>query len=247
MPDPARWRAICFDLDGVLIDTMPLHARAWQDALATFGLRVSRRDIYEWEGESGVVTARTLLSRRGREPSGAEIRALLAAKERRFSRLARGVRVPAALRACLAVLARRGLRLALVTGTSSREVRRVVPGSLRRLFQVIITGDRVRRGKPHPEPYRSALKRLCIPPADAIVVENAPYGIRSARAARAGLVVALASSLPRRYLRGAHVIVSSVSALRRFLERTAVVDKARHRRLQYETTLPHRPRRRHIA
>jgi len=105
------------------------------------------------------------------------------------------------------------MRLGLVTGTSSREVRRVVPARTLAKFHAVITGDRVRHGKPHPEPYRRAVRSLRVRSRHTVVVENAPYGIRSARAAGIGLVVALASSLPPRFLREAHCVVPSVKRL----------------------------------
>jgi beta-phosphoglucomutase len=212
-------RAVCFDLDGVLIDTMPLHARAWQEALKPLGLRVSRRTIYEWEGEPGLVTAAVLLRRHGRPASRPEAAALLGRKERRFQQLARRVRLTPALSRMMATLAGRGLPMALVTGTSGGEVRRVVPGRVLRQFDAVITGDQVRRGKPHPGPYRTAFRRLRTRPDSALVVENAPYGIQSARRAGAGRVIALASSLPRVFLREAHVTVASVPQLCRLLDR----------------------------
>ena len=211
--------AVCFDLDGVLIHTMPMHAAAWEETLKARGLRVSRRSIYEWEGESGTVTARRLLRRHGRDVSDHAIAELLRDKERRFKRLAGRVRVDPPLETALAALSRRSVPFGLVTGTSSREVHRVVSRALLRAFRIVITGDCVRRGKPHPEPYRRAFHALGVQPAQAIVVENAPYGIRSARRASAGLVVALASSLPSRFLRDAHIIVGSVEQLCELLDR----------------------------
>ncbi|HEX9780751.1 MAG TPA: HAD family phosphatase [bacterium] len=224
--------AVLFDLDGVLIDTMPLHAKAWRDACRTFGLRVGTKDIYAREGEPGAVTARDIVRRavarrdfagtdgrrrRARRastsPPGLATR-LLAEKERRFPALATRVKVPRRWGTLLSRLSEAGLRLALVTGTSSREVRRVVPEGVRRWFDAIVTGDQVRRGKPHPGPYRKALRALRIPPGRALVVENAPYGIRSARRAGAGMILALASSLPPAYLREADEVVRSAPALR---------------------------------
>ena len=196
---------------------MPLHAQAWQQALAGWGIRVSRREIYLWEGESGIVSARTLLARRGRAPSPAEIRALLDQKQQRFARLARRVPLQPLLPGFVRHAARCGVPLALVTGTSWEEVQRVVPRALRLAFRVIITGDRVRRGKPHPEPYLTAMRQLGVAAARTIVVENAPYGLRSARAARAGRVIAIASSLPKRFLHEAHEVSLSFEALRRRL------------------------------
>jgi beta-phosphoglucomutase len=212
--------ALCFDLDGVLIDSMPLHARAWQEALrAVCGLRVRRQWIYEREGEPGLATARTLLKQRG-VPSWARMSLLiLKEKERRFRWLARHVKAEARLIERLRRFSRQRVPLALVTGTSAREVARVVPRTVLALFDVVVTGDRVRHGKPHPEPYRRAFQALGVKPARAVVIENAPYGIRAARRAHAGLVIALASSLPKRCLGEAHVVVSAVPKLCALLDR----------------------------
>ena len=217
-------RPICFDLDGVLIHTMPWHATAWQEAARRFGCRVSRREIYLWEGEPGLVTATRLL-RRARPSARLKTspQELLLEKERRFKQLARTVKVQPLLRALIMELARRRVRLALVTGTSSRELSRIISGAFLKRFRVIITGDRVRHGKPHPEPYRTAMRALRARPAQTIVVENAPNGIRSAQRAGCGLVIALASSLPKRYLAQADVIVSTAAQLRAVLQRKFLI------------------------
>lgn len=197
---------------------MPLHARAWQEAMRRHGLRASNREIYLWEGEPGRVTARRLLRRAGRPATAQAIAAVLRDKERRFARLARHISIVPAFKTLLPRLSSRGVALALVTGTSWREVQRVVPRALRARFRVMVTGDRVRHGKPHPEPYRHAMRELRVPPARTMVLENAPHGIRSAKRARAGAVVALASSLPPAYLREADRIVRTPEVAARLLD-----------------------------
>jgi len=216
-------KAICFDLDGVLIHTMPLHAQAWQEALRCFGGRVSRRWIYEREGEPGTKTARALL--KGQRVLA--IRALLEEKERRFSQFAHQIHIEPFLDRLLGRFVCHHIPLGLVTGTSWKEVQRVVPGRALKRFDVIVTGDQVHHGKPHPEPYVRAFARLGISPQRMIVVENSPYGIRSAKRAHAGLIVALASSLPSRYLREAHLVTHSVPRLCSVLEaRMGLIDNA---------------------
>jgi beta-phosphoglucomutase len=77
---------------------------------------------------------------------------------------------------------------------------------------VIVTGNDVKHGKPHPEPYLTSLKNLKMKPSDAVVIENAPFGIRSAK--EAGLrCLALETSLPREYLREADAVYSSIKDL----------------------------------
>ena len=137
---------------------MPLHAQAWQAALKPLKLRVRRWSIYQWEGESGVVTARRLLSQTSRTPSKRAVAALLSEKERCLSLLARRINVQPDFAAFIARAAHRKIPLGLVTGTSAREVRRVAPKTVLSKFDVVVTGDRVRRGKPHPEPYQTAFR-----------------------------------------------------------------------------------------
>ena len=81
-------------------------------------------------------------------------------------------------------LKRRHVKLAVVTGTASvtyESLSKIDP--LFSWFDVIITGDRIALGKPHPDPYLAAIEKLGIASQYCVVIENAPLGIRSARAA----------------------------------------------------------------
>ena len=101
-----------------------------------------------------------------------------------------------------------GFKLALVTGTSRHEAQKLLPKDLWDCFDVTVCGCDVQNGKPHPEPYLKALAKLNVKPKDAVVFENAPFGIRSAKAA--GLYcLALETSLPASYLKGADAVFSS--------------------------------------
>lgn len=204
---------MCFDLDGVLLDTMPLHAKAWQRALNQQGIPVLRREIYLWEGEPGLVTAARMMHREHRDCSRRDCLRLLRQKEDWFSRLAQPVRVRPLWIRLLDWLGRHHLRLGLVTGTSQRELRHLVAPAILHRFHVIVTGDTVRRGKPAPDPYRKAFARLRTHPQRVIVIENAPYGIRSARRAKAGFIIGLTSSLSAQHLREADVVRTSPRAV----------------------------------
>ena len=111
-------------------------------------------------------------------------------------------------------LKNKGFKLALVTGTPRKEVKRILPKDLYKLFNVIVPSDEVTHGKPHPEPYNRALKALRLKPKEAIVIENAPNGIKSAKAAKMR-VFAVETSLPKQYLKGADKVFSSLSQINR--------------------------------
>ena len=80
------------------------------------------------------------------------------------------------------------------------------------MFDVTVTGSDVRKGKPHAEPFLKALQQLGVNAKQAVVLENAPFGIEAAK--RAGLFcIALQTSLPRKYLSRADVTFESYAQL----------------------------------
>jgi len=204
-------KAIIFDMDGVITNTMPYHFRAWHSILRRAGVDVSRYDIYKREGQDGLTSVKEILEERGIKKPMDEQKTILAKKEALFKRIVKPRFVKGA-REFIRLLRKKGVPLALVTGTSRHEMRRILPKELRDAFAFTITGDEVKKGKPHPEPFLKALKALRT--KDAIVLENAPFGIESAK--RAGLFcVALTTSLPRRYLSRADAVYSSYKGLKR--------------------------------
>jgi HAD superfamily hydrolase (TIGR01509 family) len=111
----------------------------------------------------------------------------------------------------------RGYRLGLVTGSARSVVdESLAPTGYADLFDVIVTGDEVTQGKPNPEPYRLAAEGMDFPPSQCLVVENAPFGIQSAKAAGMACV-ALSTTLPANKLASADHIFTSARDLRTWL------------------------------
>ena len=205
-------KAVLFDMDGVITNTMPDHCRAWRQVFLEEGLRISRLEIYQREGQRGKVSVRELLAAHGQSFGRAKIEQMLSRKEQLFQAQVRQKFIPGA-RKFLKDLHRHGIPLALVTGTSRPELRKILPDHLLGLFSVVVTGNDVRHGKPHPQPYSRALKRLPVSPDHAVAIENAPLGIQSAKAA--GLrCLAITTSLPAEYLSDADMIFPSMMSLR---------------------------------
>lgn len=208
-------KAVLFDMDGVITHSMPYHFRAWQIIFKEMGYSVTRQDVYLREGQPGRLTIREICREQGRPFSSAEADRLLAKKERIFKSI-QHPRYVAGARSYLRQLHKKGIRLALVTGTARHEVEHILPKPLFDLFDAVVTGSEVKKGKPHPEPFLLALKKLGLRPRDAIVFENAPFGIQSAKAA-ALRCVALETSLPKTYLKSADMVFKSFGELRRHL------------------------------
>ncbi len=207
-----KTKAVIFDMDGVITNTMPDHFRAWKEIFAAEGVEVSHHDIYSREGQRGLHSVFEIFDHHQRSISMEKARNLLFKKEQLFKKMARQRFIPGA-RKFLADLWRAGFDLGLVTGTSRHEVQRILPEKLFNLFKVTITGSDVKKGKPHPEPFKKALQALKIKPQDGVVLENAPFGILSAKGAGVRCL-ALETSLPRQYLTKADYVFHSINDLR---------------------------------
>jgi beta-phosphoglucomutase len=119
-----------------------------------------------------------------------------------------------------------GVKLALVTGSNEKSVMKVVEeAGLDKAFDAIVTSDDVERGKPYPDPYLKGMEMLGAEKAKSVVVENAPLGIKAAKAAGAGYVIAVTTTLPDEYLTEADDIMPSFVDLEHCLARRLETEK----------------------
>ena len=206
-----RTKAIIFDMDGVITNTMPDHYRAWRTILARYGYHPTHLDIYKREGQPGISSIKDLFAEKKITLSDKVSNKILLEKEELFKKIVKQ-RFISGSRRFLKNLYKRNFLLALVTGTSRHELHTILPDHLYKLFSVIVTGNDVKMGKPHPEPFLKAIEKLKISSKDGVVIENAPFGIQSAKSA--GLrCLALETSLPKKYLNRADMIFHSIQQL----------------------------------
>ncbi len=179
---PPRLAGVICDLDGTLVDSEPLHARAWTEVLCARGLTLADDWFVPWVGIPD-----TKLSVHLAQTSGltAEPAALLAEKRERYQQLAgSALRAFPGVAEALNALARAGLGLAVATSSEHADAERALAAAgLRDRFAALIGADDVTRHKPDPEPYRSAALRLGLEPTECAAVEDSPIGLASAVAA----------------------------------------------------------------
>jgi HAD superfamily hydrolase (TIGR01509 family) len=199
-------KAIIFDMDGVLVDSMPYHAEAWKQAFAAAGIKVEKREIYELEGSNHFQTVDIIFRRSGRVPTDKDAEELSHRKIEIFNRIEKILPFDG-MRELLADLAP-VYRLAVVSGSNRRTVHELMNKFFPGVFNVIISGDDVKKSKPDPEPYLMAIEKLGVSKEECMVIENAPLGIRSAKSA--GLrCIAVVAYLGRKSLKEADVIVEN--------------------------------------
>lgn len=209
--------AIIFDMDGVVLDSMPTHLLTWQQTLEPLGIEMDADDLHPLEGMPTELTAKRLTEQfLGKACSEEDAQRLAATKRVLFRQIFEPTFIPGIV-PLLHDLRGRGYSLGLVTGSARSVVdESLAPTGVADLFEVIVAGDQVLRGKPDPEPYSTAAARLGYPPSACLAVENAPLGIQSAKAAGMDCV-ALETTLPASRLRGADGVFDDTQALRAWL------------------------------
>jgi mannitol-1-/sugar-/sorbitol-6-phosphatase len=197
-----RVSAVLFDLDGVLVESREATERVWVD----WARRNSIEEGALRSAMHGVRSADVIRTLRPDLDAVAESREL----ERRQAEDVDGLlAIPGALAALRAL---RGDRVAVVTsGTRPLALARLAAVGIEPPA-VMVFADDVTRGKPDPEGYRTAARRLGVDPAEALVVEDAPPGIEAAKAAGAA-TVAVTSTHAREELAAADVVIASLEEL----------------------------------
>lgn len=228
--DVKKYRAVLFDLDGVIMDTMGLHYESYRQAFGKFGICVTRLDIYRIEGMPSLEVGRAIVREKGAPLTDRQIQELIEEKREIYRSLAaREAKAYPGVPETLGMLRESGVRLALITGSNRKTTDMIIKkAGLEGAFDIVVTGDDTPRGKPFPDPYRTGMERLGIPLENCVVVENAPLGIASAKAAGAGYVIGVTTTLPEEYLKDADDIMPSFADIEECLARRLDRERISH-------------------
>lgn len=187
-------RAAIFDLDGTLIDAFSGYYAAYNHALRAIGVAkpLAQKEFGRYYGMTDLDIARTILEARRVNPTPRLLKKLIDTKRGYF--FARGYKVMRILpsaREILKEMQRRGIKLALATSAQPSVLRRVNLKLKLNVFRAKVTGTEIAqlrlRGKPHPDEFLLAAKRLKARPSECVVFEDSVHGVRAGK--RAGMRV----------------------------------------------------------
>ena len=180
-------RAVFFDMDGVLYDSMGSHATAWIEALKQMGLPFTVNEAYLNEGRTGASTIDGVFIKEfGRNATEEEKQTIYLKKSRLFETLKHSEKIPY-VTDLLTKIKSQKLEIYVVTGSGQPSLIESLEVNFPGVFEKkkMVTAFDVQFGKPNPEPYLIALKKSGLKPWEAVVIENAPLGVESS--SKAGL------------------------------------------------------------
>ena len=214
-----RLKAVFFDMDGIIFNSMPYHAQAWVYALNSVGVPFTPYDVYMNEGRTGAATVNlAFMDTFDREATEEEIQQIYKLKSDKFDEI-NIIKAVEGIGELLKKVKAQGLHIYVVTGSSQssllNSLEKYFPGIFHK--DNIISAHDVKFGKPHPEPYLKALEKSKLQPSEAIVIENAPMGVESAVAAGI-FTIAINTGILEEFIldkSGANVVYPNMAAFER--------------------------------
>jgi len=215
-------RAAIFDMDGVIVDSHPIHRKCWRNFLELLGKEIDDGDLnFVMDGRKREEILRHFLG----ELSDEQVRVFGHQKEQMFKKEVDDVKITEGLYDFLKQLSEAEVKLGVASSGSKSRIKYILDSfHLQRYFETVVTGDQVTFGKPDPSIFRLASDRLRVPPTETLVFEDSVSGIRAAKAAGMRCIAVASNSVMTNLVRaGADQIIPNFSCvsfdlLQRFFE-----------------------------
>ncbi len=205
-------KAAIYDLDDLMINSEPLHQESWRVLVERHG---GDFDLFTEEIHSSFIGKRiSEIVPRMIEIFSLEMSYDQAWKERHqilYELVEQGLELMPGLKKSLKFFRKKGLKVAIASSGTSHWIETILGKfKLHKYFDEIVSSDHVKNGKPHPEPYLLAAKRLGLKPKECVVLEDATNGILSAKAAGCFCIAVKNSNTPPQNLCQADIILDSL-------------------------------------
>ena len=210
-------KAILFDLDGVIVDSLHYHYLAWDHMFKKIGGSVTEESIFLSEGMNSFEILPLFLKQFNIELPVEKHKKFIEDKRNYFRQIVKLTYYPNAFET-IEQLRDLGYTTALVTACARKNMEKSIDTEHQKLFEFIISGDDVAHSKPNPDPYLIAQKTLGLEVSECVAIENAPLGVESVK--NAGMIcIAVESTLGRQYLQKADFIINEIQELTGFFPR----------------------------
>ncbi len=203
--------AVIWDMDGVIVDTAAYHFKAWQETFARRGLNYTEEEFRRYFGQRNDTIIRAAL---GQHLSDSEVESINNEKQANYRQRVAGLikLLPGALR-LIKALKESGLKMAIASSAPLENILLILDNlSIRPYFDALVYGEEVAEGKPSPQEYLLAAKKLEVAPENCVVIEDAIAGVEGAK--QAGMkCVAVTNTHPGTSLAQADLVVDTLEAV----------------------------------
>jgi beta-phosphoglucomutase len=206
-----RLEAVVWDLDGVIADTAAYHYLAWRDVFKERGVAYTKEEFMPYFGRRHDTIIKSVL---GDKLSPEELDAITEEKQQDYRRrVADNIRAMPGVITLMKSLHEHGIKSAIASSAVPENIEIILRGlGIADCFQAIVHGMEVKEGKPSPQIFLLAAKKLKVPPGNCVVIEDAIAGV--AAAGRAGMkCVAVTNSHTKEALKDADLIVNSLGKI----------------------------------
>jgi len=225
-------------MDGTLFDSMPKHAQAWDEVMARHGLSFTPQQCYREEGRTGIDVIQdcfrkeiekgnpTEIDNLSPEEALRHIHDIYKEKSNRFIELGPVRPIPGVHEILKYIRSLPDTQIWIVTGSAQQTLFARLNSDFPGIFTPdrMVTANDVTHGKPDPEPYLTAWQRSQLPKSQCCVIENAPLGVRSAKAAGLFTCAVNTGSLPQQDFQreNADIIVSNMQQLLQIISNKSI-------------------------
>ncbi len=206
--------AVLFDFDGVIADTISDLCKTWQKSFKDFNIDIKLEDYPPLEGMKMIEIARAIGKKYGKELDDEHCLQIKKLKDKYYLEDFKFKFFPE-IHEIIDFLIKNKKKLAIVSASPKEKLEKTVPKEFLEKFDVIIAAEDTEKGKPYPDPYLEATKKLGLRPEQCLVIENAPLGIQSAKSAGIFCIV-LETTLDKEFLKSADIIFRNHSELMDF-------------------------------
>ena len=210
-------RGLIFDLDGTLIDSNEIHAKAWQLAFVQFGKNLPIGEIREHMGKGGDLLVPDLLNGREMQRFGKELtdyRRDLFRKD-----FIDQIRPFPGIHSCFTRLRDLGIKLVLASSSDKKEVKHFIDLlGIKDLIEAATSKEDAEFSKPSPEIFEAAVKEISLPLINLMTVGDTPYDILASHRASLPIAAVLSGGFDRHILQKAEFLFADVEELTRRVE-----------------------------
>ncbi|MBU0732147.1 HAD family phosphatase [Patescibacteria group bacterium] len=188
MKNQPKIKAVIFDMDGVLADNIPFHFLAWQKTLKDeYGIHLTKKFFFKYlNARRGYELIRVVI---GKVVSPKKGRSIIQKKDEHYRKIYTNKKPVDGLVGFLKYLKKKKIKIALATSAHKGNADFILDGfKIKKYFDVVVTAEKIKKSKPDPEIFLLAANKLKTKPANCLVVEDAPLGVRSGK--KAGMRVA---------------------------------------------------------